>query len=52
MASPFPGMDPYLEGPAFWRDFHATFNGCWREAVAAALPDNYDARLDESVNLV
>src|SRR5437899_7504019 len=52
MASPFPGMDPYLEDPAFWRDFHATFIGCWREAVAAALPDNYDARLDETVNLV
>ena len=52
MASPFPGMDPYLEGPAFWADFHATFLGCWREAVAAALPENYDARLNESVNLV
>lgn len=52
MASPFPGMDPYLEGPAFWRDFHQTFIGCWREAVAAALPDHYDARLDETVNLV
>jgi hypothetical protein len=52
MASPFPGMDPYLEDPAFWADFHMTFIGCWREAVAAALPDNYDARLDETVNLV
>lgn len=52
MASPFPGMDPYLEDPAFWADFHQTFIACWREAVAAALPDNYDARLDESVNLV
>ena len=52
MASPFPGMDPYLEDPAFWRDFHATFIFCWRELVAAALPDDYDARLDETVNLV
>ena len=41
-----------LEDPAFWADFHATFLGCWREAIAAELPDNYDARLDETVNLV
>jgi Protein of unknown function (DUF4058) len=52
MASPFPGMDPYLETPAFWRDFHTTFIVCWREAIGAALPDNYEARLDESVSLV
>ncbi|MBW3540169.1 MAG: DUF4058 family protein [Planctomycetes bacterium] len=25
MSSPFPGMDPYLEDPAFWPDFHSTF---------------------------
>ena len=25
MQSPFPGMDPYLESPAFWSDFHSTF---------------------------
>jgi hypothetical protein len=25
MASPFPGMDPYLEDRAHWPDFHATF---------------------------
>jgi hypothetical protein len=23
MSSPFPGMDPYLEDPAYWSDFHA-----------------------------
>jgi Protein of unknown function (DUF4058) len=52
MSSPFPGMDPYLEHPAFWRDFHHTFVGCWREAIAEQLPDSYEARLDETVNLV
>src|SRR5437762_1589374 len=52
MASPFPGMDPYLEDPAFWADFHLTFIGCWREAIADQLPEAYEARLDESVNLV
>lgn len=52
MPSPFPGMDPYLEDPAFYADFHSTFVGCWREAIAEALPENYDARLDESINFV
>jgi hypothetical protein len=52
MASPFPGMDPYLEDPAFWRDFHHRFLDDWCEAIAAELPDAYDARLDETVNLV
>ena len=41
----FPGMDPYLEDAAFWADFHQRFLNCWCEAVAAALPDNYDARM-------
>jgi len=52
MSSPFPGMDPYLEDPAFWPDFHATFVNYWREEVAARLPDHYEARLDEQVNLI
>ena len=52
MASPFPGMDPYLEGPAFWADFHQEFISCLRHAIAEVLPPSYDARLDETVNLV
>lgn len=52
MASPFPGMDPFLEAPAVWRDFHNRFNNCWCEAVADALPDYYTAILDERVTLV
>ena len=45
-------MDPYLESPAFWSDFHATFINYWREAIADRLPDHYEARIDERVNLV
>jgi len=45
-------MDPYLEDPAFWPDCHATFVNYWREELAARLPDHYEARLDEQVNLV
>ena len=52
MASPFPGMDPYLEDPAYWRDVHNRFINAWCEAIADELPDSYDAFLDESVNLV
>ena len=25
MPSPFPGMDPYLEDPSVWMDFHESF---------------------------
>ena len=52
MASPFPGMDPYLEDPAFWPDFHHRFIDDWCDAVANQLPASYEARLNESVNLV
>ncbi len=52
MASPFPGMDPYLEDPAFWSDFHDTFIGCWREALLAGLPTSYSVRIGEWFYLV
>ncbi len=49
---PFPGMDPYLEDPAYWSDFHRTFINYWREAIADQLPDHYEARIGEQVYLV
>ncbi len=51
MPNPFPGMDPYLEHPAHWPDFHATFINYWREALRAALPGHYTARIGERVYL-
>jgi hypothetical protein len=45
-------MDPYLEDPVFWPDFHGTFVPAWREVVGRQLPDNYEARLDEQVKLI
>ena len=39
--SPFPGMDPYLEDPAFWPDFHSTFVNYWREALVEQLPVSF-----------
>src|SRR4051794_41161045 len=52
MASPFPGMDPYLEDPAFWRDFHSRFINACSEVLSDRLPNAYEARIDEQVRLV
>ena len=45
-------MDPYLESPAFWVDFHFTFINYWREALADALPAEFEADIGERVYLV
>ncbi|HEV3446125.1 MAG TPA: DUF4058 family protein [Gemmataceae bacterium] len=52
MKSPFPGMDPFLELPAYGSDFHATCVNYWREAIADALPPQYEATLGERVYLI
>ena len=52
MKSPFPGMDPYLEQPAYRSDFHSRFINVWCEAIADALPPQYEATLGERVYLV
>jgi hypothetical protein len=46
MPSPFPGMDPYLEG-ALWPDVHASLIVTIRGALVAGLPDGYIAGIDE-----
>jgi len=45
-------MDPYLEDPAFWSDFHFRFINYWCETLADALPEDYEARITERVNFV
>jgi hypothetical protein len=52
MPSPFPGMDPYLEDPAFWRDFHGEFIYACRDEIFKGLPDGYEAAVDEQVRLI
>jgi hypothetical protein len=52
MPSPFPGMDPYLEDPAYWRDFHSRFINACSELLSERLPDAYEARIDETLRLV
>jgi len=50
--SPFPGMDPYLEDPAYWQDFHSRFINACSEVLSELLPDAYEARIDERLRLV
>ncbi len=45
-------MDPYLEDPAFWSDFHHRFIDDLSDAIAARLPDNYFTKIDEHVIIV
>jgi hypothetical protein len=52
MPSPFPGMDPYLEGAALWPDFHSRFINALCECIADRLPDRYQAALNEQVLLI
>ena len=52
MRSPFPGMDPYIESPTHWSDFHARFVPAMSDVLAGKLPDNYHARFDEQIVLL
>jgi hypothetical protein len=45
-------MDPYLESPAHWSDFHGHFVPQLAEAINQRLPDNYVARIGEHVSVV
>src|SRR6516225_4128198 len=45
MASPFPGMDPYLEVTPFWTEFHQHFIASLYQGLAPALADRYRAKV-------
>lgn len=49
MPSPFPGMDPYLEGSVYWAGFHARFIVAISEAIVAQLPPGYYAEVEQHV---
>jgi hypothetical protein len=49
MPSPFPGMDPYLENPAFWPGFHTTMLTAIRAAITPLLPHGFYAELEQHV---
>ena len=45
MPSPFPGMDPYIEG-WIWGDFHARFMTAIFDRLSPRLPDQYVASVE------
>src|SRR5205807_4046814 len=47
--SPFPGMDPYLEAPERWPDFHADLAAEIRTALNRLIQPRYFARMNSSV---
>ena len=51
MPSLFPGIDPYLESPRYWQDFHDSFITYAREALQPQLPPRYRARISERLVL-
>jgi hypothetical protein len=52
MRSPFPGMDPYIEGSGLWADFHDDLIGEIKRALAAALPERYFVQTGERAYVV
>ncbi len=51
MPSPFPGMDPYLEGRSVWPDVHASLITYIRENLQPQIRPKYIARIGERVAL-
>jgi hypothetical protein len=49
MPSPFPGMNPYLEQPEVWHDFHQAFITALRSALTPQIRPNYVARIDDHI---
>lgn len=49
--SPFPGMNPYLEAPDIWPDFHDALAAVIRAELNIALPAPYYARLQKRPEL-
>src|SRR5687767_13082691 len=52
MPSPFPGMDPYLEDPSVWEEFHHVLITEAMYQLSDRLPDGYIAKIQERVKLV
>lgn len=51
MPSPFPGIDPYIENPDIFPDFHYGMIAHLRDELNARLPEHYVAQADRHVRL-
>ncbi|MFQ5615267.1 MAG: DUF4058 family protein [Anaerolineales bacterium] len=49
MPSPFPGMDPFLEDPARWSDFHPTFLVTMRRHLSRLVSPSFHVDIQEQV---
>lgn len=49
MASPFPSMDPFLEDPTLFPDFHFEMIGAIREQLAAKLEPDFFVHVEQRV---
>ena len=49
MPSPFPGMNPYLESPGMWPDFHEAFITALRTSLAPAIAPGFYAKIEEQL---
>jgi hypothetical protein len=47
MPSPFPGMNPYIEQPAVWQDFHSRFMVLAAELIGAQVEPRYFVKVEE-----
>ncbi len=52
MRSPFPGMDPYLEAPSLWPDFHTRLITIAGELLTPQVAPNYFVRVERRVYLL
>jgi len=52
MPSPFPGMDPYLEAPAGWQEFHHLFVAGIQEALVPKVRPKYAVHIERYVYVV
>jgi hypothetical protein len=51
MPSPFPGMDPYLEAPAGWQEFHSRFINTISDFLVPQLRPRYAVHIERYVYL-
>jgi uncharacterized protein DUF4058 len=49
MPSPFPGMNPYLEGEGAWHDFHKRFIPSVASLLGGQLRPRYVVKIDEHI---
>lgn len=51
-SNPFPGMNPYLESPTYWRGFHNFFIAAIADQLNETLPPGFSANAEEWLYLL